>query len=297
MLEVIGYLLHSTVSSASPILLAALGGMLTYHSNVFNIAMEGMMLTGAFFAVYGSYTFESWLMGIFLAILSGVVMALVFSFLAIFLRADEFVTGIGINMAAVGLTTYLLRSIFRVKGAFISQKIFPVPKWRIPVLENIPIVGDVISNHPFIVYVAIFIALFSEVLVFQTKFGLHLRAVGEDEEAARTVGINSNMFKFASTVLCGILSSLAGVYLSLGYVTLFSENMSAGRGWISLAIIILVKGRPIHILLLSLVFGFFESLGLTLQHYKLAPQFTAMIPYIATLFVLYSWARRKIQLG
>ncbi len=295
MLDTIGYLLHSTVSSASPILLAALGGMFTYYSNVFNIAMEGMMLTGAFFAVYGSYTYDSWFMGMLFAILSGVIMAIVFSLLAVFLRVDEFITGIGINMAAVGLTTYLLRSIFKVKGAFISQGIVAMPKWRLPLFERVPLIGDILSNHPFVVYVAVLLALFCELVIFETRFGIHLRAVGEDEQTAKSVGINSNAMKFISAVLSGILSSLGGVYLSLGYVSLFSENMSNGRGWISLAIIILVKGRPIHILLLSLLFGFFESLGLTLQHYKLAPQFTAMIPYVATLFVLYSWARRKFQ--
>ncbi len=293
MIDLTLHILRATLSSATPVMLAALGGMFTYYANIFNIAMEGMMLTGAFFAVYGSYFFGDWAIGTLFAVLSGLLMAALFAFFAIYLRCDEFITGIGINMLALGWTTYALRSTFNVKGALISAKIVPLPKWRVPILDRFEPIGSIISGHPFLLYLSFAIAVVLEIVIFNSRFGLHLRATGEDPEATKSAGINPIKIKLLATVLCGILSSLAGVYLSLGYVALFSENMSNGRGWISLAIIILVKGRPISILGLSLIFGLFESIGLILQHYKLAPQFAAMTPYIATLFVLYLYGKRK----
>lgn len=287
---------RATLSSATPIMLAALGGMFTYYANIFNIAMEGIMLTGAFFAVYGSYFFGNWFLGLIFALISGLFMAALFALFAIYLRCDEFITGIGINMLALGWTTYALRSTFKVKGALISPKIVPLPKWNIPISDQLGQVGNIFSGHPFLVYMAFASALLLEIVVFNSKFGLHLRATGEDPEAAKSAGIKPIKMKLIATILCGLLSALAGVYLSLGYVTLFSENMSNGRGWISLAIIILVKGRPIGILSLSMIFGLFESVGLILQHYKLAPQFASMIPYLATLFVLYFYGKEKKKL-
>jgi len=289
---IVAQLLHAALSSATPIALAAFGGMFSYHANVFNIAMEGMMLMGAYYAVYGAYRFGHWLYGMLFALLSGLVLAGIFSLFAIVLKVDEFITGIGINMLALGWTTYSLRATFQVKGAFISQSIPAIPKIRFPTIEKVPFLGEVLSSHPFLVFVAIAFAFVCHVVLYRTKFGLRLRATGEEPTAVASVGLSIGRLKLWSAVLCGIFSALAGVYLSLGYVTLFSENMSNGRGWISLAIIILVRGRPMSIMLMSLVFGLLENLGMLLQRYAVPPQFTAMLPYAATLFVLYSYARR-----
>jgi simple sugar transport system permease protein len=232
-------------------------------------------------------------MGMLFAVISGAVVALIFSVFALNLKTDEFLTGIGINMLALGGTTYLLRNIFDVKGAFISPRIKSLPTWDIPILNQIPFLSQILNNHPFIVYIGILLALLLEVIIFHTKFGLRLRATGEDPETTRSLGINPNKMKFTSILLSGILSSMAGTYLSLGYVTLFSENMSNGRGWISLAIIILVKGRPLGILLMSLLFGFFESVTFTLQNFNIPPQITSMLPYVITLVVLFLYSSNK----
>jgi len=288
-------LIRDSFSSATPILLAALGGMFTYHTDVFNISMEGMMLVGAFYAVVGSYMFGSWYVGIVFALASGLIISLIYAFFVIYMKTDEFITGIGINMLALGGTTYLLRNMFHVKGAFISPSIVSIPKWDIPGLNRIPVVSDILNNHPFIVYIGIMAAITAHVIIFHTRFGLHLRAVGEEPEAARSVGVNPDRMKFIASLLSGFLSALAGVYLSLGYVTLFSENMSNGRGWISLAIIILVRGRPLSILSMSLIFGFFESVGLSLQNFGIAPQLTSMIPYIITIAALYLYGMERIK--
>jgi simple sugar transport system permease protein len=284
-------LINGMISAATPILLSALGGSLTYYAGIFNIAMEGMMLSGAFFAMLGSYYFHSWPMGILCAIFGAILMALVFILFAVVLKMDEFITGIGLNLFAVGLTTYMLRQIFKVKGAFSSPEIVSIPKIDIPLIKDIPILGEIISGHNLIVYLTILATIFVSYVVFKTRFGLRLRAAGYNRTCLDTSGVSANRIRIWSLILCGVLCGLAGAYLSLGYVTLFTEGMSAGRGWISLAAVILVSGNPTGIALISLLFGFTDGLGLFMQQ-SLPSQFTAMVPYLATLIALFVYSIR-----
>jgi len=288
-------LINGMITGATPILFAALGGAFTYYAGVFNIAMEGMMLTGAFFAVWGSYTFHSWLVGVLLAILGSLFLAVVFIVFAVYLKTDEFITGIALNLFASGATIYLLRQIFDVKGAFSNPGILPIPAVRLPVIQAIPMVGVILSGHNLMVYLALLATIFSHYLVFRTRFGLRLRAAGYHAQSLQASGVPVQRVRAASLLLCGVFCGLAGAYLSLGYVNLFVENMSAGKGWIALAAIILVAGQPWGIALISLVFGFFDGLGLFLQGTGIPAQFTAMVPYIATLVALYFYATRKRQ--
>ncbi len=286
-------LITGMITGATPILFAALGGAFTYYAGVFNIAMEGMMLTGAFFAVWGSYTFHSWPVGILLAIGGSLFLALVFILFAVVLKTDEFVTGIALNLFASGATIYLLRQIFDVKGAFSNPGILPIPALRLPLIEAIPVVGVILSGHNLMVYIALLATILSHYLVFRTRFGLRLRAAGYHAQSLEASGVPVRRVRAASLLLCGVLCGLAGAYLSLGYVNLFVENMSAGKGWIALAAIILVAGNPLGVALISLVFGFFDGLGLFLQGTGVAAQFTAMVPYLATLVALYFYSTRK----
>ena len=284
-------LINGMISSATPILLAALGGALTFYAGIFNIAMEGMMLSGAFFGMLGSYYLHSWPMGILFAILGAILMALIFILFAVVLKMDEFITGIGLNLFSAGATTYMLRQIFKVKGAFASPEIVPVPKVNIPLIKDIPVVGDILSGQNLIVYLTILAVILAAYLVFKTRFGLRLRAAGYNRTCLDTSGVSANRIRIASLLLCGVLCGLAGAYLSLGYVTLFSEGMSAGRGWISLAAVILVSGNPSGLTLISLLFGFTDGLGLYLQK-TLPSQFTSMVPYVATLVALFVYSVR-----
>lgn len=285
-------LINGMITAATPILLAALGGTVTYYAGIFNIAMEGMMLSGAFFAVLGSYYFESWIIGVICAILGSLFMALVFIFFSVVLKMDEFVTGIGLNLFALGATTYLLRQIFSVKGAFAGPGIVSIPNIDIPIIKDIPVIGEILSGHNLIIYLTLIITILVTYLVFKTRFGLRLRAAGYNPTCLDTSGVSTAKVRIWSLIICGVLCGLAGSYLSIGYVTLFSENMSAGRGWISLAAIILVNGHPLGIAFISLLFGFSDGLGLFLQ--KVLPsQFTSMVPYVATLVALFVYSMRK----
>jgi simple sugar transport system permease protein len=282
-------LIKGMLSAATPILLAAMGGSLTYYAGVFNIAMEGMMLSGAFFAVLGSYFFQSWQIGILFAVIGSVLMSLIFILFAVVLQMDEFITGIGLNLFSAGLTTYMMRQIFKVKGAFSNPAIVSIPRIEIPLIEDVPFLGDILSGQNLVIYIAVLVVILVNYLVFRTRFGLRLRASGYNRTCLDTSGVSADRIRVISLILCGVLCGLAGAYLSLGYVTLFTEGMSAGRGWISLAAVILVSGNPLGIALISLLFGFTDGLGLFLQK-TIPSQFTSMVPYVATLIALFFYS-------
>lgn len=284
-------LINGMLTSAAPILLAALGGALTYHAGIFNIAMEGMMLGGAFFAVLGSHFFHSWVIGILFAILGSILMALIFILFAVVLKMDEFITGVGLNLLALGSTTYMLRQIFNVKGMFASPDLVSIPKIDIPLIKDIPVVGEILSGHNLVIYLTVLAVIVVHYLVYKTRFGLRLRASGYNRTFLDTSGVSANRIRIISVIGCAILCGLAGSYLSLGVVTGFTEGISAGKGWISLAAVILVSGNPTGIALISLLFGFTDGLGLFLQQ-SMPPQFTKMVPYVATLIALFVYSIR-----
>ena len=286
-------LINGMISGATPILLAALGGALTYYAGIFNITMEGMMLMGAFCAVLGSYFLHSWALGIVAAIAGSAILSLVFILFAIYLKTDEFLTGIALNLLALGATTYLLRQIFSVKGGFADPGIIAIPRIAIPLIENIPVIGKIISGQNLIVYIALFMTAFTSYLVFKTKFGLRLRAAGYNSDCLDASGVPTAKIRVWSLLLCALLCGLAGAFLSLGYVRLFSENMSAGRGWISMAAIIIVNGNPWGISFISLIFGLTDGFGLLLQGFNIPPQFTGMLPYVATVVALFFYSLKK----
>jgi simple sugar transport system permease protein len=219
-------------------------------------------------------------------------MALIFIVFTVFLKTDEFVTGIALNLFAVGATTYMLRQIFNVKGVFSNPGIIPIPHIDIPFIDKIPVLGDILSGQNLMVYVTVVVLLISVFAIYKTRFGLRLRAAGYNSPSLDSSGVRTSTMRIWSLVICGVLCGLAGAFLSLGYVTLFSENMTAGRGWISLAAVILVNGNPWGIALISLVFGFTDGLGLLLQKF-LPNQFTSMVPYLATLVSLYFYSIQK----
>lgn len=288
-------LLTGTLASATPILLAALGGAFTYYAGMFNIAMEGMMLVAAFGAVLGSYFSGSWVVGVACGVLASTLMAGLFILFAIGLRTDEFVTGIALNLLAVGATTYLLRQIFAVKGSLASPRIEGIPAVEVPLVGLIPVLGEVLSGRNLMVYIAAAAVVVSAYVIFRTRYGLRLRAAGYNAAALDASGVPSWQVRAWALLACGVLCGLAGAFLSLGYVRLFAENMSAGRGWISLAAIILVGGNPWGVAAIALLFGFSDGLGLLLQSYAIPPQFTGMVPYLATLIALYVYAARRRQ--
>lgn len=288
-------LLQNTIRTATPLILAALGGLLTMHAGILNIGMEGMILIGAFFGVLGSYYFGSAFVGVLFAILSGLVIGLIFGIFTIELESDEFIIGIAINIFAGGLTVFLLRSIFGVKGAFSSPDIAPLPDIHFPVIDKIGFLDVIFNNHSVFVYISWILVGCVYIFLYKTPYGYWLRGAGEHPESLETVGISSKKMKYISSLLCGVFCGIAGAHLSLGYLTLFTENMSAGKGFIALAAIIFGASNPIKTFEAALLFGFFDALGIRLQGVGIASQFTQMIPYFATIFVLFIVAKGKLK--
>lgn len=286
-------LLQNTIRTATPLILAGLGGLLTMHAGILNIGMEGMILLGAFFGVVGSYFFASSFMGVVFAVLSGVVIGIIFGFFVIELKSDEFIIGIAINIFAGGLTVFLLRSMFGVKGAFSSPGIVSLPDVHFPLIDQIPFLNTIFNNHSIFIYISWILVIATYIFLYKTPYGIWLRASGEYPKALETVGVSSKKMKYFSSIICGVFCGLAGAHLSLGYLTLFTENMSAGRGFIALAAIIFGASNPIKTFGAALMFGFFDALGIRLQGVGIPSQFTQMIPYVVTVVALLIVAKRK----
>ena len=292
--------LSGSISATTPIVLAGLGGMYTYYAGIFNIAMEGMMLSGAFGAVAGSYFGHTWVLGILGGIGASMVLALLYIGFVIGLKTDEFVTGIALNLGAVGATTFLLRKIFHVAGAVSStpETYFEgVPKVNLHFLDSVPFVRAILSGHTLLDWFAIVAILGSSFLVFRTRYGLRLRAAGYNAPSLEASGVSTARVRITAVVLCGALCGLAGAFLSIGYLQVFGENMSNGRGWIALAAIVLVRGRPSGVAAICVMFGVAASLGLRAQSLNVPPQFTDMLPYVATLIALFVYAQRQRQVA
>lgn len=287
-------LIQHTIRTSTPLILAALGGLLTQEAGMLNIGMEGMILLGAFFGIVGSYFFSSSLMGVVLAVVSGLVIGLIFAFFVVELRSDEFVIGIAINMFANGLTVFLLRSIFGVKGAFSSPKIVGLPRLRLSILEKVRALDIIFNNHTVFIYISWILVGLIYVYLYKTPQGKWLRASGEYPEALETAGISSRKMKYISSIACGVLCGFSGVHLSLGYLRLFTEKMSAERGFIAMAAIIFGGANPIKTALAALMFGFFDALGIRLQSVGIPSQITKMIPYLATVVALLIITKRQL---
>jgi general nucleoside transport system permease protein len=261
-------LLFSTIRLATPLLLAALGGLWSERSGVINIGLEGMMLAGAFTAaVVTHFVHNPWL-GLAAAILAGMATALVHAFVCITCRADQVVSGMAINILFLGLPALLSGAFFDSTGA--------TP--QIPKEQLLPIAPIVMAFAlvPITWYV-----------LNRTRFGLRLRAVGENPEAADTAGIRVEAIRYAGVILSGALAAIGGAYLSIGQSSLFTRNMSAGRGYIALAALIFGKWRPVQTMLACLLFGLAEAVTIQMQGVAPIPvEFIQMIPYVLTIVVL-----------
>jgi simple sugar transport system permease protein len=279
----------------TPILLAALGGAVCERAGVFNIGLEGMMLTGAFFAVLGAWFTGSPYAGAFCAMLAGMALGAVFAEFNLRRGGDAIVVSIAINLLAAGITTFLLRAVFDVAGAFNDPAIAGFAPIHIPLVEDVPLLGRVLSGQSILFYLSLLAVWALHVFFARHRLGLRIRAAGENPAALKAGGVSPLSVQFAALLICGALCGLAGAQLSISNVTLFVENMSAGRGWIAVVAVLLTRGRPWPVFFIALLFGMVDSLSFRVQGLGLAQQFTDMMPYLATLIVLtaLSWWRKR----
>ncbi|MDQ3876580.1 MAG: ABC transporter permease [Actinomycetota bacterium] len=278
---------------ATPLTFAALGGLFSERSGVVNIGLEGMMLGGAFFAVLGADKLGSWGWGILCAMAAGAGLALIHAFVSIQLRADQIVSGTAINFLALGVTGYFFIEEYGQTGT--PGDIPRIPDVELPGVRDVAFIGDVIGHLNLMIWAAIAMVIVTYFVVFKTSIGLRLRSVGEHPRAADTVGISVYRTRYAAVTVSGMLAALGGAYLSISFVGSFSENMTAGRGFIGLAALIFGNWRPFGAFAAALLFGFSTALAYRLDVYSESVEvlFQAL-PYVLTLIAVAGVIGRSI---
>ncbi|WP_125152003.1 ABC transporter permease [Clostridium rectalis] len=279
-------ILNSALRMSAPIILAGLGGLFTHKAGVLNIALEGMMLIGAFVSVIVSYVTGNVIIAVISAIGAALLMGLVFSIFGISFKGNFIIIGLAVNIFALGFTSYILQTAFGTRGVFSNPSIIGINKVNFPILDKIPFIGPILNNQTPIVYISLLSVILVNFIIYKTKFGLYVRVVGENEEAAKAVGLNINRIKYSSVFISSIFCALAGVNLSLENLNMFVENMTNGRGFIALAAIFCGKGTPIGTFIFSVLFGFADSLQMRLQSLKIPGSFIQMIPFIFIVVIL-----------
>jgi len=273
--------IFSGLRSATPLIFAGLGGMFSERSGVINIALEGLMLMGAFTAAVATYELHNPYLGLLCGVVAGGALAFVYAVACIRFEADQVVAGMGINILMAGLPALISGSIYDSTGSTPQlDKAFQLPD----------LFGNRINVATIIVFILVPVCWY---VMYRTPFGLRLRAVGENPEAADAAGVSVIKMRYTGVIISGLLAAAGGAYLSIGQSSLFTRNMTAGRGYIALAALILAKWRPLPVLLACLFFGFMEALTNQIQGVIKMPsgedipiQFIQMIPYVLTIIVL-----------
>ncbi|MCD8170667.1 MAG: ABC transporter permease [Clostridiales bacterium] len=259
----------STFSMSVPLILAALGGVISVRSGIMALGLESMMTMGAFCGVLGSYYTGNVAAAILCGVAGGALFGLCHGILSVRYKVNQVISGIGLNLLAVAATTLLMQLIWNNKGS--SPQVASIKQ------------GVLTSPITFIMLAAVAAEYF---VLFRTQFGLRLRMVGENPKAAATVGLPVHRIKYIAVVCCGMMAGLGGAYLSIDHLDMYVRDMSAGRGYIAVAIMILARYNPIMVVLCALIFGFSDAVQISLQGYGVPSQIMAMIPYIVTLLVL-----------
>ena len=275
-------LVAATLRYATPLLFAALGGLISERSGVINVGLEGQMLMGAFWGVYGADLLHSWVWGILVAVVAGGVLGVIHAFFSINLRCNQIVSGFGINFLALGITGYFLEYHYGPNGTPLN--ISMVPNVHLPLIQHIGFFGTAFGDANLMTWIGIALVPAMTYFLFRTRGGLRLRSVGEKPRAADTVGLSVARIRYAAVIASGMFAALGGAYLSVGFVGSFSNNMTNGRGFIGLAAMIFGKWKPWGALWATLLFGLGSALSDRVSgvNQTLGTLFEAL-PYVLTL--------------
>lgn len=280
-IELLTNILYATIRTGTPLILVALGEMVCEKSGVLNLGQEGMMLMGAVVGFMAAITTGNLYVAVLVSIFAGMFMASLFGFLSISLVSNQVATGLALTIFGGGLSAFL-------GASYVGVGIDGIQPLNIPLLSDIPVIGKILFQQDPLVYLSF--ALFALVYwVFKsTRLGLNIRAVGENPEAANATGINVHGIRYLCVIFGGAMAGLAGGYLSLAYTPLWSEGMTAGKGWIALSLVVFASWKAERIMLGAYLFGAASIMHLILQgtRFEIAPNLLAMLPYVATIFVL-----------
>jgi len=298
MIEMAQEFIFSSLRICAPLILAALGGLLTFKAGILNIALDGFMIVAAFTGVAFAYATGSLSVGIFAALMASMLLSALLVLFNLRFKAHIFIAGIAVIFIAHALTGLLLQGIFGQEGIFNSNDIPTFPDIHIPYIEDIPFLGPIISGHTLLVYVAYLSIPVVSWFLYKTRWGLRVRIVGEAEDAAQAAGVSVNRIKVQTMLACGFFCGLGGAYLSLGYVSFFARQMTNDRGFIAVAAIIFARGNPWLTALIALLFGFAQSFSIRLpQTTDIAPQLLQIIPYAVTVLglILVGWRMMRAR--
>lgn len=277
-------LASATLVAATPLVLAALGGVMTERSGVTNIALEGIMLTAAFAGFAVAFVTHSLVLGLVGSLVSGMLIAALHAVLSIEFLVDQIVSGTVINILAVGVTGVFYRTFLQqgVRGPG------TLPVWKVPILSNVPVLGPVLFQNQFVTYAMLVLVVVVHLVLFNTVWGLRTRACGEHPRAAETAGINVKFVRYVNVILSGALGGLGGAYFTIQQIGQFLPNITGGRGFIALAAMIFGKWTPIGAFLASLLFAGADAVSARLQYLgvHVPLQVLGMLPYVLTIVVV-----------
>lgn len=285
MLDIITTILETTLRLLPSILLAGFGGLITQRIKLVNLGLEGFMLIGAFVAVVVSYFTGSATIALLITCVICGIMGLTFAIFNLHYKANNIVVSVAINMFAIGITKYFLNLLFGARGAFSSPKIVGFPTVHLSFLEGIPILSA-FANQSIILYLSFLIAVLVQIILFKTKIGLRIRATGPNPMAVETAGVNVFKLKCLVVTVSGILCGIGGAYLSLGQLTMFTDNMTNGRGYVAMAASNFGNAMPMGTFLGASLFGFTDAVTMKAQLYGFPPQLVQMLPYVVTILTL-----------
>lgn len=288
-------LLAATLRISAPLILVGMAGLLSYQVGLINIALEGMMLAGAFVAVVIGHEAGSTWIGVLAAAGMGALIGAFFALAVITLHANLIVAGLALNFLVIGATAYLMDILYNQSGTLAPAGLSKLPRVALPLIDDIPVVGDILSGHSPLVYVAWLSVPATAIFLYRMVIGGHIRAVGEHAEAARTAGISVIRMQYVALMLGGVLCGLAGAHLSVGDLPLFREKMTNDRGFIALAAVYFAAARPGLTAIACLLFGFFEALQFRLQlrETALPNEFLQLLPYLMVVVALVLISIRK----
>ena len=274
-------ILAATIIAGTPLLLVALGELVCERSGVLNLGQEGMMLMGAVMGFIAAVTSGSLAVGVLVAILAGIVMSMLFALMAVTLAANQYAAGLALTIFGTGLSAF-------IGSSYVGQSISGFPKIAIPYLSDIPVLGPVLFRQDLLVYLSLVLFVLVFTFLRYTRGGLILRAVGESPEAANANGMRVLAVRYLAVAFGGGMAGLAGAYLSLAYTPMWTENMTSGRGWIALALVVFATWKPERVLLGAYLFGAASILHLVLQGlgWRSSTELLAMLPYVVTIAVL-----------
>ena len=285
--------LSSVIRITAPILFAALGAVIAEKAGLVNMGLEGMMMIAALFGTLTSYWTQSWVVGVLCALIVGVLLSLMVGFFALKLKTDIILAGIAVNMLGSGGTIFLLYMFTGMRGntgSLVSQNIL-IPTVNIPLIQDIPILGQILSGHSILTYLAFLFVFLMWVLLYKTPVGLNIRAVGENDHAAESVGINVRRIQYIALAISGALAGLGGAFMSMYYSQGWNSGMVAGRGFIALAARAMGQGEPVGTMLSSLLFGFAQALRTKVSALQgVSSYLVSVIPYVATVLGLVIYA-------